>query len=257
MRLSGKSAIVTGAGSGIGRAIAQRFASEGAAVLVADIEELGGRETVAALQAAGGKAEFLRTDVASEDDCRAMAAAAERQFGGIDVLVNNAAAFVFGKIDEVSRADWDKVLAVNVIGPAQCVKYVLPAMRRAGGGSIVNIASVSGFIAQPAFVPYNTSKGALVNMTRCLAFDLAADKVRVNAICPGEIHTRATDYHLQKLEKSGIDAQTALAKLAAVSPLSRLGRPDEIANVALFLASDESSFVTGALLVADGGATLD
>ena len=254
MRLPGKSTIVTGAGSGIGRAIAQRFAAEGAAVLVADIEEPGGRETVAAIQAAGGKAEFVRTDVAREDDCRAMAAAAERQFGRIDVLVNNAAAFVFGKVDEVSRADWDKVLAVNVIGPAQCVKFALPAMRRAGGGSIVNIASVSGFIAQPAFVPYNTSKGALVNMTRCLAFDLAADKVRVNAICPGEIHTRATDYHIQKL---GIDAQTALAKLAAVSPLARLGRPDEIASVALFLASDESSFVTGALLVADGGATLD
>ena len=254
MRLAGKSTIVTGAGSGIGRAIAQRFAAEGAAVLVADIEEPGGRETVAAIQAAGGKAEFVRTDVAREDDCRAMAAAAERHFGRIDVLINNAAAFVFGKIDEVSRADWDKVLAVNVIGPAQCVKFALPAMRRAGGGSIVNIASVSGFIAQPAFVPYNTSKGALVNMTRCLAFDLAADKVRVNAICPGEIHTRATDYHIQKL---GIDAQTALAKLAAVSPMARLGRPDEIASVALFLASDESSFVTGALLVADGGATLD
>ena len=254
MRLAGKSTIVTGAGSGIGRAIAQRFATEGAAVLVADIEEPGGRETVSAIQAAGGRAEFIRTDVANEDDCRAMAAAAQRYFGGIDVLVNNAAAFVFGKVDEVSRADWDKVLAVNVIGPAQCVKHSLPAMRRAGGGSIVNIASVSGFIAQPAFVPYNTSKGALVNMTRCLAFDLAADKVRVNAICPGEIHTRATDYHIQKL---GIDAPTALAKLAAVSPLARLGRPDEIASVALFLASDESSFVTGALLVADGGATLD
>lgn len=254
MRLKGKATIVTGAGSGIGRAIAQRFAAEGAAVLVADIEEPGGRETVAAIQAAGGQAEFVRTDVAREDDCRAMAAAAERHFGRIDVLVNNAATFVFGKVDEVSRADWDKVLAVNVIGPAQCVKFALPAMRRAGGGSIVNIASVSGFIAQPAFVPYNTSKGALVNMTRCLAFDLAADKVRVNAICPGEIHTRATDYHLQKL---GIDAQAGLAKLAAVSPLARLGRPDEIASVALFLASDESSFVTGALLVADGGATLD
>lgn len=254
MRLAGKATIVTGAGSGIGRAIAERFAAEGAAVLVADIEEPGGRETVAAIHAAGGKAEFVRTDVAREDDCRAMAAAAERHFGRIDVLVNNAAAFVFGKVDEVSRADWDKVLAVNVIGPAQCVKFALPAMRRAGGGSIVNIASVSGFIAQPAFVPYNTSKGALVNMTRCLAFDLAADKVRVNAICPGEIHTRATDYHIQKL---GIDAQAALAKLAAVSPMDRLGRPDEIASVALFLASDESSFVTGALLVADGGATLD
>lgn len=254
MRLKGKATIVTGAGSGIGRAIAQRFAAEGAAVLVADIEEPGGRETVAAIQAAGGQAEFVRTDVAREDDCRAMAAAAERHFGRIDVLVNNAATFVFGKVDEVSRADWDKVLAVNVIGPAQCVKFALPAMRRAGGGSIVNIASVSGFIAQPAFVPYNTSKGALVNMTRCLAFDLAADKVRVNAICPGEIHTRATDYHIQKL---GIDRQTALAKLAAVSPLNRMGRPEEIAAAALFLASDEASFITGAELVVDGGATLD
>lgn len=254
MRLAGKFAIVTGAGSGIGREIARRFAAEGAGVLVADIEEPGGAETVALVRAAGGRAEFLRVDVSVEADCIAMAAAAERAFGGIHVLVNNAAAFVFGKIDEVSRADWERVLGVNVIGPAQCVKHVLPAMRRAGGGSIVNIASVSGFIAQPAFVPYNTSKGALIQMTHCLAFDLAADKVRVNAICPGEIHTRATDYHIQKL---GIDRQAALAKLAAVSPLNRMGRPEEIANAALFLASDEASFVTGAELVIDGGATLD
>lgn len=254
MRLAHKTAIVTGAGSGIGRAIAELFAREGANVLIAEIEEVKGQETVATISAAGGTARCVRTDVASEDDCRAMAAAAEAHFGPVHVLVNNAAAFVFGKVDQASRQDWEKVMGVNVLGPAQCAKHILPAMRRAGGGSIVNIASVSGFIAQPAFVPYNSSKGALLQMTRCMALDLASENIRVNAICPGEIHTRATDYHIQKL---GIDRDVALAKLAAVSPMQRMGRPIEVAYAALFLASDESSFVTGTELVVDGGATLD
>ncbi|HEV3343792.1 MAG TPA: SDR family oxidoreductase [Pirellulales bacterium] len=254
MRLANKTAIVTGAGSGIGRAIAELFAREGANVLVAEIEEATGQQTVATIAAAGGKARCVRTDVSSDNDCRAMAEAAESHFGPVQVLVNNAAAFVFGKVELATRADWDRVLAVNVLGPAQCAKHVLPSMRRAGGGSIVNIASVSGFIAQPAFVPYNSSKGALLQMTRCMALDLASEQVRVNAICPGEIHTRATDYHIQKL---GIDRDVALAKLAAVSPMQRMGRPIEVAYAALYLASDEASFVTGAELVVDGGATLD
>ena len=254
MRLANKAAIVTGSGSGIGRAIAELFAQEGAKVLVAEIEEAAGRETVAAIRAAGGAADFVRTDVGDENSCRAMAEAAEKSFGPIGVLVNNAAAFVFGKVEQASVADWQRVMAVNVIGPAQCVKYVLPSMRKAGRGSIVNIASVSGFIAQPGFVPYNSSKGAILQSTRCLALDLAAENIRVNAICPGEIHTRATDYHIQKL---GIDREVALAKLAAVSPMQRMGRPMEVAYAALFLASDESSFMTGAKLVVDGGATLD
>ena len=223
-------------------------------VLVAEIEEAAGRETVAAIRAAGGAADFVRTDVGDENSCRAMVEAAEKSFGSIGVLVNNAAAFVFGKVEQASVADWQRVMAVNVIGPAQCVKYVLPSMRKAGRGSIVNIASVSGFIAQPGFVPYNSSKGAILQSTRCLALDLAAENIRVNAICPGEIHTRATDYHIQKL---GIDREVALAKLAAVSPMQRMGRPMEVAYAALFLASDESSFMTGAKLVVDGGATLD
>jgi len=254
MRLASKTAIVTGAGSGIGRAIAELFGREGAKVLVAEIEEANGQETVATITAAGGTSRCVRTDVASEDDCRAMAEAAESHFGPVHVLVNNAAAFVFGKVDQASRQDWERVLGVNVLGPAQCAKHVLPGMRRAGGGSIVNIASVSSFIAQPGFVPYNSSKGALLQMTRCMALDLAGENIRVNAICPGEIHTRATDYHIQKL---GIDRDVALAKLAAVSPMQRMGRPIEVAYAALFLASDESSFVTGTELVVDGGATID
>jgi len=254
MRLQDKNAIVTGSGNGIGRAIAQRFASEGAKVTVAELEEESGRETVELIEQAGGTAVFVQTDTSDSASVKAAMAAALAAHGEIDLLVNNAAAFVFGKIEDVTHDDWMKVFGVNVIGYANCVREVLPSMRRSNGGAIVNLASVSSLIAQPGFIPYNASKGAVAQLTRCLAMDLAEDNIRVNAVCPGTIRTRATDRHIASL---GLDPEEAYVDFGKNSILKRMGTPDEIASGVLFLASDEASFMTGAHIVIDGGATID
>ncbi len=252
MRLDGKSAIVTGGAAGIGRAICELFAREGASVVIADIDADGGRETARRIAESGGVAKFVATDVSRESDVRALADAAATAYGGVDTLVNDAAAFVFGTVEQVSDADWRRVFGVNVLGTSYAVKHALPHMRAAGGGAIVNIASVSSFIAQPAFVPYNASKGALLQLTRCLAMDLAPDNIRVNCVCPGAILTQATELHRRF---TGEDREKFLADAAAANFMNRFGRPEEIAYGALFLASDESSFMTGQPLIIDGGAT--
>ncbi len=254
MLLENKVAIVTGSGNGIGRAIAQRFAGEGAQVVVAELEDEPGRQTAEAIEAAGGNALFHQTDTSDTDSVRAMVAATVERFGTVNLLVNNAAAFVFGTVEEVTQDDWNRVFGVNVIGYANTVRECLPQFRKHGGGAIVNIASVSSFIAQPEFIPYNASKGAVAQLTRCLAMDLAKDHVRVNAICPGAVRTRATDRHIESL---GLDPEAAYADFSQDSLMKRMGKPEEIAAGALFLASDESSFMTGAHIVIDGGATID
>lgn len=254
MRLEGKSAIVTGSGNGIGRATAMLFAEEGARVLVADIEDDPGNSVVDEINKAGGEAVFHHTDISDELSAESAIQAAVDAFGTVNILVNNAAAFVFGKIEDVTRDDWDRVLGVNVRGPANCVRAVLPVLRGNGGGAIVNLASVSSFIAQPEFIPYNSSKGAVLQLTRCLAMDLAADNIRVNAVCPGTIHTRATETHINAL---GLDRDQALIDFGQDSPMKRVGRPEEVAQGVLFLASDAASFITGEHLVIDGGATID
>ena len=164
--LEGKSAIVTGGGNGIGRAIALLFADQGAKVLVADIEDEAGSSVVDEINQKGGDAVFHHTDIANESSAESAIQSAVAAFGTVNILINNAAAFVFGKVEDVSTADWDRVLGVNVRGPANCVRAVLPVLRDNGGGSIVNLASVSSFIAQPEFIPYNASKGAVRQLTR-------------------------------------------------------------------------------------------
>jgi NAD(P)-dependent dehydrogenase (short-subunit alcohol dehydrogenase family) len=253
MRLNSKNAVITGGASGIGRAICRVFANEGASIVIADIDERGGSETADLIIKDGGTAIFIPTDVSSIDSVDQMVDACISSVGSIDILVNDAAAFVFGTIETVSPTDWEKVFGVNVLGTANTVKSLLPYLKDASGASIVNIASVSSFIAQPAFVPYNTSKGAVIQLTRCLALDLAEYDIRVNCVCPGTILTPATDRHIAF---EGIDRDEFLKTAGDRSFLKRLGTPDEVAYAALFLASDEASFITGTQIVVDGGATV-
>ena len=252
MRLENKVAIVTGGAAGIGRAICELFAQEGASLAIADIDAAGGRETADLITAAGGSAIFVETDVSREAQVENLVDAAVSEYGAVNVLVNDAAAFVFGEVQDVTDADWQRVFGVNVLGTAYTVKHVMEPMEEAGGGSIVNVASVSSFIAQPAFVPYNTSKGALLQLTRCLAMDLAPRDIRVNCVCPGAILTQATEQHRRF---TGEDREKFLADAANSNFMKRFGQPREIAYGALFLASDESSFMTGQPLIIDGGAT--
>ena len=253
MRLEGKTAIVTGGGTGIGEAICNRFSAEGARVVVAELEVENGMSTVEGIKASGGAAMFVETDTSDSDSVRSMVATALGEYGVVDILVNNAAAFVFGKVEDVTSDDWSRVFGVNVIGYANCVRELLPTFRAAGEGVVVNIASVSSFIAQPEFVPYNSSKGAVAQLTRCLAMDLAPDNIRVNGICPGSIKTRATDKHIDSL---GLDREQSYIDFGQDALMKRMGEPSEIASVALFLASDDASYMTGAHVIVDGGMSI-
>lgn len=252
-RLIGKKVFITGGASGIGRAICTLFAQESAQIFVADIDIDGGLETTRLVTNQGGSANFHQTDVSDSQSVLESIQAATDTMGGIDILVNDAAAFVFGTVEQASAKDWERVLGVNVLGTVHTVKEALPFLRNSTSPSIVNIASVSSFIAQPAFVPYNTSKGALLQLTRCLAIDLAEDGIRVNCVCPGSIYTPATERHIA-FEKA--NKEEFLKEAGEGSFLKRVGTPEEVAYAALFLASDEASFITGTQLVVDGGATV-
>ncbi len=251
MRLADKVAIVTGVGAGIGEAIAIRFAEEGARLVLNDISDSAGQATLKKITGLGAKAIFVAADVSKEADDRRMADSAAQAFGRIDIVVNNAADFTQKSVEAADTRDWEKVLGVNVIGTALVSKFAIPHMK-AKGGSIVNIASMSGIIAQPDFATYNSSKGAVLTMTKCMALDLARYHIRVNSICPGCIVTSAS---YREIERLGLTFEQWRDRMAPLHMLNRLGEPREVANAALFLASDESSFITATHLMVDGGYT--
>jgi NAD(P)-dependent dehydrogenase (short-subunit alcohol dehydrogenase family) len=250
VRLSGKVALITGAGSGIGRETALLFASEGAAVVVADLNEAGAQKTVADVRGAGGKAIAVRADVSRGADAQAMVAAAEREFGRLDVLMNNAG---ISHIDDNGAVDtdeavWDLTMAVNVRGVFLGCKHGIPALRRAGAGSIINVASFVAVLgAATPQLAYTSSKGAVLAMSRELAVIHAREKIRVNALCPGPLRT--------ELLMKYLDSEAKRQRRLVHVPMGRFGEAVEIARAALFLASDESSFTTGATFLVDGGIT--
>lgn len=246
-RFKDRIALVTGAASGIGKATAERLASEGARVALLDVDAVGGKAAAATLQ----DCIFVHADVSNEEQVRGAVADTAARLGPIDTLVNNAAAFVFRSI-EATTEDWQRVLSVNVMGAAFCVKHVFPEMQRAGKGAIVNLSSISGFIAEANSVTYSTSKAALLGLTRCMALDLARWKIRVNAIAPGWVDTPQLRRDIAR-EKMTFDE--ALRDGGPRHILGRFAEPSEIASAIAFLASDDASFLTGTCLMADGGYT--
>ena len=248
MRLAGKVALITGSAAGIGKGTAKLFASEGAKVVVVDVDDVRGPQTVEEIRSAGGEAAFIRADVEYEDQIAAMIQFAIDRFGGLNVLMNNAYWSKNGNVVELERADWDRSINVMVRAIYLACKYGIPHMISAGGGSIISTASVHGILAASNSAVYEASKAAVINLSRQIAVDFGPQGIRSNSICPGWIITERGDAqlaeHPERLEK-GIQ----------VYPVRRAGRPIDIAYGALYLASDESTFVTGTSLVIDGGLT--
>jgi len=250
-RLKDKVAIVTGGSAGIGQATAMLFAEEGASVLIADCDVAAGQQCAAQIRAKGGVALFGETDISNEEDCRRVCVDAAKIFGEINILVNNAAAFILKGL-EASPADWFRSLSVNVMGTAFMSRFASESMKRGGGGSIVNLGSISSLVAQPSFITYSATKAALLQMTRNMAMDLAPFKIRVNCVCPGTILTRASYDHMERV---GQTLDEFVAEQGPKHLLNRVGDPREVAYAILFLASDEASFITGTHLMVDGGYT--
>ena len=247
--LAGKSAIITGGASGIGRATVLLFAREGASVLLVDVNEGAGKEVEREVASSGGRATFERADVTSADDCRRVVQRASKSFGRVDVLFNNAGIIRRASILETSEEDWDRVMSVNVKSIFLMSREVVPVMERSGGGVIVNTASGWGLSGGSKAAAYCASKGAVVLLTKAMAVDHGPQMIRVNCICPGDTDTAMLR---DEAEQLGEPASEFLAG-SARRPLGRIGKPEDIAQAALYLASDASSFVTGTALVVDGG----
>lgn len=247
--LVGKVAIVTGAGAGIGRAIARLYAAEGARVVVADRDPTGGAAAVAEISAAGGAADFRLVDVSQAAEVRALVAWTVAECGAIDILVNNAGIGIAATVVDTEEEDWDRLMAVNLKGPYLGCKYAIPHMLARGGGIIVNTASVAGLTAVTDRAAYCASKGGVIALTRAIAVDYATRNIRCNCICPGTVDTP----WIERIVAGYPDPAAARAAMVARQPLGRLGTAEEIAHCALYLASPYAAFVHGSALVIDGG----
>lgn len=248
MRLKDKVVIVTGAGSGIGRATAILFAKEGAKIVVADWSEEGGKETAEEIKNQGGEVVFVKTDVSKAEDVEKMKNICLEKFGRVDILINNAGIVKFSPLHETPEEDWDKVIDVNLKSVFLCSKAVIPEMLKQGKGKIVNTASIAGLVGFENIGPYCASKGGIIALTREMALEYAPKKININCIAPGVIRTAMTRGMLANPQTRQFLEQS--------TPYPRLGEPEDIANTFLYLASEESDFVNGEVLVVDGGWTV-
>jgi NAD(P)-dependent dehydrogenase (short-subunit alcohol dehydrogenase family) len=254
MRIDGKAAVVTGAGNGIGRAIARSLAAAGADVVVSDVLTDDGERTVAEIAEAGGQAVFVAADVSDAEQAENLIASAVQRFGRLDILANNAG--IGGgqlRLHEIEPEDFDRVIDVNLRGTFLCSKYAIPHFLDQRDGRIVNTASTYGLIGAPKAAAYCASKGAIINLTRQLAVDYGPDGIRVNAVCPGYIDTNLGRRGPQLSADEFAAATAVREKAAAMQPLGRQAQPSEVGEVVLFLASDASSFMTGSIVTVDGG----
>ncbi len=251
MRLRNKVAIVTGAGAGMGGTVARGFAREGAAVVAVDVNEELGHATAKQIQDAGGKALFAYADVSDANSVQSMVRLTVSTFGGIDILYANAGVQFMradARAHELSEEIWDRTLAINLKGAWLCCKYAIPAMLERGGGSIILVGSPTGFLGcAPGYTAYSASKGGGIGLTRVMAVDYAKDNIRVNSLFPA---TTETPMITEALQLTG-----ARQRLAAAIPMGRIGKPEDVVGLAIFLASDEAAFCTGGLYMADGGMT--
>jgi len=251
-RFKGKGVIITGGASGIGKATAERFLEEGAKVAILDVSEKNGEAALKELKKKGFTPLVLTGDVAKSSDVKKMVSTAKARLGRIDVLFNNAGILVEGTVEDVTEKDWDRIMAVNVKGVFLMAKEVVPIMLKQRKGAIVNNASCSGLVGDRNAIAYNTSKGAVVLMTKCMALDYAKKNIRVNCVCPGEIDT---PMFRQEARSRKMPVEEYRKELCEYHPIGRLGVPSEVANAVLFLASDQASFITGAAFSVDGGYT--